>query len=95
MSDKNFKTIRKQLVNVAKSMMDEIFSTEAIKKMHEKLSEQVEKRLEGLTAHMKFTLDKIDERSKEIQAYTLRNSTTPVAAPTEQAVPPTDTTPAA
>lgn len=91
MSDKNFKTIRKQLVNVAKTLIPDVFKEEAMKTMHAELSAQVEKRLNSLSEHMKATLEKIDERSKEIQAYTLRNTTQPAVAPTEQATPPTDT----
>lgn len=75
MSDKGPKEIRKQVRNVAKEMLPEILSQELLRALHSEITKNLEKRLDAIAAHLKTVLDSVDERSKSIQSYVLRNST--------------------
>lgn len=89
MSDKNIKLIRKQIHNVVQGLLPTVLSAELVSAIHKSVAEQVEQRLNVIATHMKTTLEKIDERSKEIQAYTIRNTTAPTVTPTETVQPST------
>lgn len=88
MNDSNVKLLRKQLVNVVQGLLPTILVNELITALHKKLAEQVDHRLNGIAEHMKATLEQIDQRAKEVHAYTIRNTTNPSIKPSEKIQPP-------
>lgn len=90
MSDKNFKTIRKQLRNVVQEIAPGIITQELVSTIQKSLSEDVQKRMDTIAAEAKETLRLIDERQKDLQNYLARilEQMTP-PAPSDSA-PPTD-----
>lgn len=76
MSDKQVKLIRGQLRQLIKEMLPELLSEELKSAMHQKLAVEVQKQLDNLKENMKNTLNTIDERSKDIQGYLVRQTST-------------------
>lgn len=73
------KQIRGQIRQIVKDLLPEVLATEVGNALHKSLTAQLQKRMDEITNHMKRTLDTIDERSKDIQSYVVRNS--PAEAP--------------
>lgn len=80
MSDKNFKTIRKQLRAVVSEALPELLKKQFYEEIHKDVAAQVQARLETIAKQVSDSLAQIDARSKDVQAYVLRNSA-PVVAP--------------
>jgi hypothetical protein len=72
MNTKEVKDIRKQLRNVAQEMAPAILSSEVGTQMYKQLMQAVEGKLKSLEVQIQDTLTKIDERSKDLQAYAMR-----------------------
>jgi hypothetical protein len=92
MSDKNFKAIRKQLRNVVQEIMPLVLGNELVQEVKKSLEARIDARLEAVSKHIYETLTQIDERSKDIQTFLIRNAThTPAfaEAPAAEAVPTT------
>lgn len=90
MSDKNFKTIRKQLRAVVQEIIGDVMKSEIISTIHKDVAAQVQARLEAIAKQVSDSLAQIDARSKDVQAYILRNSApavSPEEAPTEIPTP--------
>lgn len=88
------KEIRKQLRNVVKENIDDVLKTELVSSLQSDLKKQLTERLNSIDTHIsstvKDTMDKLDERSKEVQAYIVRNYTpTPATQPTDTVEIPT------
>lgn len=79
MSDKQYKRLRKAIKNVTQDLLPQILVNETVAAIEKTVTAHVNQRLDGITQHVKTTLDKIDERSKDVQSYVVRN------APIEQA----------
>jgi len=84
-SDKNVKQIRKQLRNVAQEMLPQVLESVVVAKIRQDIHEYVKTRLDEIFQMVKDTLNRIDDRQKDIQSMIVREFT--------QAVP--DTAPAA
>ena len=83
------KLIRKQVLNVLQTHGKELFNETTFKVGLEALQNQVNGRLTELEKHVKETLQKIEERNKDVQNFIMRAVTTP--APQEAVVEPTKT----
>lgn len=70
----NPKELRKQLRNVIQDMKDELLTQELSTAIEKKLYATINMRLTALENHVKSTLDQIDNRSKDLQSYVLRQS---------------------
>lgn len=77
----NLKAYRKQIRNLAQELLPEMVKDELFKA----LSAQIHAQVEQISANVKFTLKSIDERSKDIQSYIVRQSTAP-ANPAAEAI---------
>jgi hypothetical protein len=69
------KVLRSQLRQIIKEILPELLSAELKSAMHEQLRVEVQKRLDNVTENVKNTLDTIDQRSKDIQGYLVRQTT--------------------
>lgn len=74
MSDRNIKALRGQIRQIVKEMLPEILAQELVASANKESMTKVETRLNDITKYIKTTLDGIDSRSKEVQAYVVRNS---------------------
>jgi hypothetical protein len=72
MSDKNSKELRKQIRNVCQELVPQILGSELVKAIELRLREEINARL-----------NLIDSRQKDIQAYTVRQ-TSPVTIPLDK-----------
>lgn len=70
----NPKNIRKQVRNVAEALMSEALATELREVIRKEMMLHIDKRLDAISAHLKSTLDAIDQRQRDVQAYTIRQS---------------------
>ena len=77
MSEKNTKLIRKQIKNVVVSLLPEVFNAETTKAMEKVLVLRMDSRLSELTNKIESALKTMDERSKDIQQYVVRNTGVP------------------
>lgn len=86
MNSKEVKDIRKQLKNVAQAIAPTILANEAGVLMYKQLMAAVEGRLKNIELNIAETLTKIDERSKDLQAYAMRqiSSMMPLPPKTEE-----------
>jgi len=89
MSDKNFKTIRKQLHNVLQGLLPQVLATELVDGIYKKLQKQVADGLKALNDNVSARLDALDERQKTINDSVVRN----VIAPSQIVPPNLDTKP--
>ncbi len=76
------KDIRKQLKNVAQDLAPTVLASEAGVQMYKLLMQAVEGKLKDLELQVQETLIKIDERSKDLQAYAMRQISAMTPAPT-------------
>ena len=81
MNSKQVKDIRKQLRNVVQEMLPGVTSQE----MYVQLSKVINERLDQISKHINSTLETIDQRSKDVQTYVIRQSAQnqPVPQPVE------------
>lgn len=89
MSQSNIKDIRKQLRNVVQEEMGNILTNEMKLSLYRDLSDKIQKQLNEVTKYVKETLDRIDERSKDIQTYAINQSAV-VAPPALNVTPAKD-----
>ncbi len=83
MSDKSAKDIRKQLRNVVQDAMPQIVTEELGKAVHDALKSHIDKRLDAISKHIQTSLDALDQRSKDVQAFVIRQNTAQAPAPKE------------
>lgn len=69
----NSKDIRKQIRNVLQAEMEVILKQETAEAISKELKAHIDTRLNAIAKHLKDTLDAIEERTKDVQAYMLRN----------------------
>lgn len=81
------KILRGQLRQIVKEILPDLLTAEMKSKMHEELRVEVQKRLDNVTKNVKETLDTIDQRSKDVQGYLVRQ-TTQVAVPASVSLEP-------
>lgn len=72
------KMIRGQMRQIVKELLPDMVEKELRTALHEKLASEVQKRLDNVTKSVKEVLETIDQRSKEIQGYLVRQSSTPM-----------------
>jgi hypothetical protein len=82
--DAELKTLRKQLRNIAQEMLPTILTQEVVEAIGKTLSQKLETRVDAIDKHIKTALNAIDERSKEVQSFIVRNVGVP-ASPTATA----------
>lgn len=75
--ERNVKLIRKQLKNVVQTLLPSLVTEEMKSEMHAQLAKEVQQRLDNVTENVKSTLQMVDERSKDIQSYLIRQTTQP------------------
>lgn len=75
MSEKNIKLLRGQVRNVVKESLTE----EAFKAIEARLTKTLNEKLSEVTRTVKEGLEVIDQRSKDLQAYVVRNVAVPTA----------------
>lgn len=78
-SESNAKLLRKQLRNVVQELLPQLVTDELKAAMHQQLAIEIQKRLDNVTKNVKETLDMIDQRSKDIQGYLVRQTSTSTA----------------
>lgn len=88
------KEIRKQLRNVVKEFLPDVFTEALSAKIRENLSERLGTRMDEIAKDCKDVLKVIDDRNKEFQGYVVRQltSTVPVLDLPQQELPATETT---
>lgn len=77
MSDKNTKDLRKQLRAVVREILPEILTAELVTASHREYTAKLEERLDAISKHLTDTLTAIDQRSKDMQSYVVRNLPAP------------------
>jgi hypothetical protein len=85
MSDKQYKLIRKQLRNVVQGILPEMLHNELVKAVQDEATNMINKRVEALSQNLTKALENIDQRSKDVQSYLIRNTTAIPAAAVEAA----------
>lgn len=68
------KLVRKQLRTIAQELLPELLKAELQSAMYKELTDQIHVRLDKITQTVKDTLNQIDERSKDIQSFAVRQS---------------------
>ena len=68
------KLLRKQLHNIVKELMPALLTEELKSVMYAELTRQLNTRVDTIAKTVKETLDKIDERSKDVLGYAVRQS---------------------
>lgn len=68
------KQLRGQLRQIVQEQMPSLLNSALVKDIEAAIEARVNQRLDGITQTVKSTLDRIDERSKDIQSYVLRSS---------------------
>lgn len=84
MSDKQFKTLRKQLRNVVQEAVPAILTVELVDTVRKELKEHIDKQLETLANNIKMTLDRVEQRSIDTQNLIVRSSTPQAPVETTQ-----------
>lgn len=86
----NVKVLRGQLRQIVQELLPSLVTAEVKAKMHEELRIEVNKRLDNVTKSVKDTLDTIDQRSKDIQGYLVRQTLQNPASPEVSLEPKTE-----
>jgi uncharacterized coiled-coil DUF342 family protein len=76
------KDMRKQLRNVVKEYLTDTWHHETVSKAFKEVTDAMNKRLDTISENMTTAIKNIDDRSKDVQSYIIRN-TTHVPAPVE------------
>lgn len=87
MSDKNVKELRKQLRIIVQEILPEVLTNELVATLSKQVTAKLEQRLDGISAHLIQAIKTIDDRSKDVQAYIIRNSSVPNPAVISPPVP--------
>lgn len=90
----NPKELRKQLRNVVLEQLPDLLKSELGQSLHKDLSHVIQTRLNVVIKNIQETLAQIDQRSKDIQGYIVRQSLIPVSTPAtalDTVIPPTNT----
>lgn len=72
MSDKNLKDIRKQIRNVVQELLPALLQTEVFQSLYSNLQAQNRIQLEGIEKNIKDTLKDMNDRSKDVQSFIMR-----------------------
>lgn len=70
----NVKLLRKQLRNICQEILPEVLTNEMVKAQTEGVITAMNGRLDKITEHIQQTLDQVDQRSKDVQSYIVRQS---------------------
>lgn len=87
MSDKNIKLIRKQIRNVVQELLPEIMKKEVFVESYDRVQKEVASRLTFIEGQVKNSLKEMDDRSKDMQGFVMRQvlaSTAPQPVVTEE-----------
>lgn len=76
----NPKELRKQLRNVVQDLLPELVASELGESIRKELSRQIQARLDIMVKEIQGTLQQIDQRSKDVQGYLVRQTLNPVPA---------------
>lgn len=85
---KAIKALRGQVRQIVQDLLPEIIKTEFVADLHRKVAEQVDKRLDNLMAYNRAALETIDKRSKDVEAYVVRETARSAPKATEEVVIP-------
>lgn len=80
MNGKSVKLLRGQVRQAVKEMLPQVLGTETIQSIHKDLTGAINSRLDNITKVMENALNKLDERSKDVQSYVVRNMGVPIAS---------------
>lgn len=75
--ESQYKLIRKQLRTVVKEMLEPVLKSEVVKAIHDDVANKMNARVNDLAKVLKDTLDRIDERSKDVLHYAVKQSAVP------------------
>lgn len=87
MNSKEVKQVRGQIRQIIKELMPEILKGETLVAANKDLTKLINARLDALTAHVQESLKVMDERSKEISSYMVRNTVPQAPAPSQDPAP--------
>lgn len=76
------KVIRGQLRQIVQDILPDLLNNEVKNALYQDLSKQLNARVELIAKNIQETLSKIDERSKDVQGYVVRQSAVPQPAVT-------------
>jgi len=76
----NPKETRKQLRNIAQELLPTLLNSELGEAIRKDLSAQIQTRLDVVIKEIKTTLEQIEQRSKDVQGYLVRQTSKPVPA---------------
>ncbi len=85
MNGKNIKLIRAQIKNVVQGLLPNLLQEELAVKITKDINVLVDDRLNKLAEAVQSKMEEINERSKDVQTYILRQ--TAQGAPTPEATP--------
>lgn len=88
MGDKQAKLIRGQLRQIVKELLPEILTTESFMSLQKTLDTRLNNKVDNITRMVRDALEKLDQRSKDMQSYVVRN----VGVPTAPSAPQVDPT---
>lgn len=71
------KDIRKQLRNVVLALLPEVLTRELEEALYKKLLSDMNARMDLIANNAKETLEKIDQRSRDVQSYVVRQNSQP------------------
>lgn len=69
MSERNFKTLRKQARNIIQELIPSLLQNELVDAVHKKLAESINTKLNKMNTSVEAQLKEIQDRQKDIQAY--------------------------
>jgi len=72
--ESRLKEIRSALRFVIKEGMPEVLTQELVATAYKAVTARLEQRLDGISAHLTQAIKTIDDRSKDVQSYMIRNS---------------------
>jgi hypothetical protein len=81
MSERNFKTIRKQLRNVVQELIPTLLQNELVAAVDKRLTELVKSRLDKVAEYVETQMKEVQDRQKDIQTYVVQNVKTPDSTP--------------
>lgn len=70
--NQDVKELRKQLRNIVRELLPELLSQEQSTAIKKELQVQIEDRLKKIDQHVQDSMKSIDSRSKDVQAYIMR-----------------------
>jgi hypothetical protein len=78
MSGSNVKDLRRQVRNVVQETLPELLQSEVFKGLYDQLEKELMSQIEGIRVQIKTTLETIDQRSKDVQSFILKQVQTSV-----------------